>query len=211
MTAATTAMSFLDQGPATLPIVESSGMSTSASTTDAAIRRLVTAMARGDEAAFQQLYDAYHQRLFRLALVLGRGDESLAQETVQSVLVTMAKKLRSVETAGHLWNWLARVARQQIAKNWRQQQRNPIVPMEPLPDSIGGGESDETLENFLDSALLGMDVDDRRLIESFYFDRLSHKQIAEQFNLTPKAVSCRLERAREKLRLLVAKKLSRED
>ena len=185
-------------------------MSTNASSTDAAIRRLVTAMAHGDEAAFQQLYDAYHRRLFRLALVLGRGDESLAQETVQSAFVTMAKKLRNVETADHLWNWLARVARQQIAKNWRQQQRSPIVPMEPLPDCTGSGESDETLENCLDSALLGMDVNDRRLIESFYFDRLSHKQIAEQFNLTPKAVSCRLERAREKLRLLVAKKLSRE-
>ena len=210
MTAATTAMSLLDQGPTALPRVESSGMSTGASSADADARRLVTSMARGDEAAFKQLYDAYSPRLFRLALVLGRGDESLAQETVQSVFVTMAKKLRRVETADHLWNWAARIARQQIAKSWRQQQHNPVVPMEPLPDCIGT-ESDETLENCLDSALREMEADDRRLIESFYFEHLSHKQIAEQSGLTPKAISSRLERAREKLRLLVAKKLSHEN
>jgi RNA polymerase sigma factor (sigma-70 family) len=209
MTAATTAMSLLDQGPTAFPRAESPGMPSTVSTADADTRRLVTAMARGDETAFKQLYDAYSPRLFRLALVLGRGDESLAQEIVQSAFVTMAKKLRSVETADHLWNWLARIARQQIAKNWRQQQSNPLVSMESLPDCIST-ESDETLENCLDSALREMEADDRQIIEDFYFDRLSHKQIAEQSNLTPKAVSSRLERAREKLRQLVAKKLSRE-
>jgi len=37
---------------------------------DAEARRLAAAVARGDEAAFRQLYDSYHRRLFCLALVL---------------------------------------------------------------------------------------------------------------------------------------------
>jgi len=39
---------------------------------------------------------------------------------------------------------------------------------------------------------------------------LSQKEIAEQFNTTPKAVSSRLERVRDKLRGLIKRRLSHE-
>ena len=37
-------------------------------------RRLSQAVARGDEEAFNQLYDTYSDRVLRLAIVLARGD-----------------------------------------------------------------------------------------------------------------------------------------
>jgi RNA polymerase sigma factor (sigma-70 family) len=77
-------------------------------------------------------------------------------------------------------------------------------------DCAADAASDSTLENCLDAALLAMDPDDRKLIERFYFDRLSQKELGEQLDITPKAVSSRLERAREKLRQLIAKNLSHE-
>ena len=127
MTIATTSMSFLVREKTPHLVVESSSASISTPGDDADARRLAAAVARGDEAAFRQLYDRYQPRLFRLALVLGRGDESLAQDTVQSVFVTAAAKLRRVDGEEHLWNWLARVARQQLAKAWRQRQRDSAV------------------------------------------------------------------------------------
>jgi RNA polymerase sigma-70 factor (ECF subfamily) len=193
------------------PIVESSSVQPTASNADAEACRLTAAVARGDEAAFRQLYDSYHQRLFRLALVLGRGNDLLASETVQSVFVTAAAKLRPVKSEEHLWNWLARVARQHIAKSWRQRQRDSaMVAVAELPECSEDGQSDSVLEESLDAALLAMDVDERQMIEWFYLDGLSHKEIAERLLTTPKAVSGRLERARSKLRSLVAKKLSHE-
>ena len=157
------------------------------------------------------MYDAYRQRLFRLALVLGRGDETLAQDVVQSVFVTAARKLRSVDSEDHLWNWLARVARQHIAKHFRKQrQESAAVNFAELPEFADDAASDETLEKCLDAAVLAMDAEERQLIERFYFDQLSQKEIAEQLNISPKAVSSRLERAREKLRLLVTRNLSHE-
>lgn len=184
---------------------------TPSSTADAEARRLATAVGRGDEAAFRELYDRYHQRLFRFALVLGHGDEALAAETVQSVFVTAAAKLSSVEGDEHLWNWLARVARQQIARNWRQQQKDSsVVSMADLPEYAEMREPDSVLEEKLDAALLVMEMEDRQLIERFYFDGLSHKEIAEQLGATPKAVSSRLERARARLRSLLTRILSHE-
>jgi RNA polymerase sigma-70 factor (ECF subfamily) len=211
MTIATTSMSFPVREQTPHLVVESFSANTSTPDDDAGARRLAASVARGDEAAFRQLYDRYQPRLFRLALVLGRGDESLAQDTVQSVFVTAAAKLRRVDSEEHLWNWLARVARQQLAKAWRQRQRDPaVVGMADLPEFPDAVKPDSVLEENLDAVLLAMDAEERQLIEWFYFDRLSHQEIAGQLNATPKAVSGRLERARAKLRSLITRRLSHE-
>ena len=211
MTIATTSMSFLVREQTPHLVVESSSANTSTPVADADARRLAAAVARGDEAAFRQLYDRYQPRLFRLALVLGCGDESLAQDTVQSVFVTAAVKLRRVDGEEHLWNWLARVARQQLAKAWRQRKRDPeVVGMADLPEPPDAVKPDSVLEESLDAALLAMDAEERQLVEWFYFDRLSHQEIAGQLNATPKAVSSRLERARVRLRSLITRRLSHE-
>jgi RNA polymerase sigma factor (sigma-70 family) len=190
---------------------ETTGLQSTLPSADSEARALAAAVARGDEAAFRQLYDRYHARLFRLVLVLGRGDELLAQDAVQAVWVTAAAKLRGVESEPHLWNWLARVARQQLAKARRQQRRDSeMAGLAELPERAEADESDALLEEYLDAALLAIEGEERALIERFYFDGLSQKELALQLNLTPKAVSSRLERARAKLRASIARQLSHE-
>lgn len=210
MTVSTSSIPLLIRGQTAHPPVEaSSGQAASAA--DAEARVLAAAIGRGDETAFRTLYERYHARVFRFALVLSRGDESLAHDVVQSVFVTAARKLRQADGEGHLWNWLARIARQQLAKAWRKRQRDlKIVTVEVLPDCPANAEADSVLEEVLDGALSAMELEERQLIESFYFDRLSQKEIAEQLATTPKAVSSRLERAREKLRALIKRRLSHE-
>lgn len=204
-------MSFPVSGQAARATGEALTVQTPSSTADMEACRLVTAIGRGDEAAFQELYDRYHERLFKLALVLGHGDELLAGDTVQSVFVTAAAKLRHIESEGHLWNWLARVARQQLARTRRQRQHDAtVVGMADLPECTNAREPDSMLEENLDAALLLIEVDDRRLIEWFYFDGLSHNEIAGHLGATPKAVSSRLERARARLRAILKRTLSHE-
>jgi RNA polymerase sigma-70 factor (ECF subfamily) len=204
-------MPFLVREQMPRPTVDSTSLPETPASADADVRRLAAAVACGNEAAFRSLYDRYHQRLFRLALVLARGDEPLAHDTVQAAFVTAATKLRRIDSEAHLWNWLARVARQHMAKAWRQRQRDStVVGMADLPEHANPDQSDAVLEECLDAALLAMDEADRQIIEWFYFDQLSHKEIAEQLASTPKAVSGRLERARTKLRSVIARELSHE-
>jgi len=209
MTVTATSMPLLLKVRTPRPTVETGSLRSDRDQLDVEARRIAAGVARGDEAAFREFYDRYHGRLFRFALVLGRGGETLAQDAVQATFVTAAKKLRAVESEEHLWNWLARVARQQLAKAWRQRHReSAIVGMAEVPECVDGGKTDAVLEECLDAALLAMGADDRELVEWFYFDRLSHKEIAERLNTTPKSVSSRLERARAKLRDAIAWKLS---
>ncbi|MGO8701305.1 MAG: RNA polymerase sigma factor [Limisphaerales bacterium] len=175
-----------------------------ASDRDSQARALASAVARGEERAFAELYDRYQGRLFRLILALSHGDESLARETVQSAFLTAAAKLRKVASDEHLWNWLAHVARQHLSKAWRRQERDaPLVSLAEMPEQIEPNPSDHVQEEMLDTALLSMEGPERQLLEWFYFDGLSQKDIALRMRLTTKAVSSRLERARAKLRALL--------
>jgi RNA polymerase sigma-70 factor (ECF subfamily) len=168
---------------------------------DADARRLSAGVARGEDAAFRELYDRYHQRVFRLSASLAGGDESLGREIVQSVMLAAAAKLKPVETEAHLWNWLALVARQKLGKARRQLQRDAVIISVPvLPEPAAPPVSSDILEEQLDAALRSLDEDDRRLLEWFYFDGLTQKQLAASLGASPKAISSRLERARAKLR-----------
>jgi len=174
---------------------------------DARAREISAALAKGDQAAFNQLYDRYYRRLFRLALALGHGDETLACDTAQSALLTAAAKLKAVASEEHLWNWLARAARQYLSKDRRKQLRHPPpASLEDLPCPVEGAAAETALETSLDTALLSLEPADRQAVEWFYFDGLSHKEIATRLGATPKAVSSRLERARVKLRSFLLKK-----
>lgn len=178
---------------------------------DSEARRLTSAVARGDQAAFKELYDCYQRRLFRLLLVLTRGDETLAEETVQATFITAAAKLRRVESENHLWNWLARVARQHVLKATRKRTRTAtVISMAEVPEASVAEEADSILDSILDSALSDLEPDERRILESFYFDGISQKELAGKLHTTPKAVSSRLERARARLRTLIAKRLAHE-
>lgn len=204
-------MPFPVSGQRLRPAGEALPVQTPSSTADAEACRLATAVGRGNEAAFRELYDRYNGRLFRFALVLSQGDESLACETVQSVFVTAATKLHRVESEEHLWNWLARVARQQLSKALRRRQRDSnLVSAGDLPECAEAREPESLLEESLDIALLSLEPSDRQLIEWYYFDGLGHLAIAEKLASTPKAVSSRLERARARLRAMLKQKLSNE-
>jgi RNA polymerase sigma-70 factor (ECF subfamily) len=178
---------------------------------DAEARQISAGLAKGDEAAFNQLYDRYHRRLFRLALALGHGDEGLAYDAAQSALLTAAAKLKAVASEEHLWNWLARATRQYLGKDRRKKQRHPQpISLEDLHGATEGVAAETALENSVDAALLALEPEDRQVVEWFYFDGLSHKEIAARLQMTDKAVSNRLEHARAKLRPLLLKERSRE-
>ncbi len=168
---------------------------------DLEARRIAQAVAKGNAEAFQVLYDRYHGRLFRLVLVLSRGQETLSHDVVQQTMLTAADRLKSVESEAHLWNWLARVARQVLLKEWRRLRQEPMVMDDAaLGEFPAPAQPDTQLEETLDNALEKLAEPERRLIELFYLERASHAAIAEQLHTTPKAVSRRLERARTKLR-----------
>ena len=68
-------------------------------------------MVRGEEEAFNLLYDRYYTRLYRYLLVVSSGDETMAQEALQEAMVRVAGKIKPMASADYFWRWLTTVAR----------------------------------------------------------------------------------------------------
>lgn len=183
-----------------------------ASESDVFAQRVSAGVAAGDEPAFRELYDAYAPRLRRFVLALGRGDGTLADEIVQQVLLTAARKLRCVESEAHLWNWLARVARQHLGKIWRKQRREGTpLPLEAGTELAAEAAVDRRLEQALAAAMLGLDDDERFLLRRFYEERVSQQDLAAELGTTAKGIANRLDRLRTKLRARTTERLRHEE
>lgn len=73
-----------------------------------ALAELVRAAACGDDAAFRQLVEAIHARIYRWAVVR-TGDADLADDVAQEVLVRVHRALPDYEGRGSLDGWLYRI------------------------------------------------------------------------------------------------------
>lgn len=186
------------------------GPTTSADPGDASTRRVTRGLARRDEASYAEFFEAYFDRIFRLILVLLRGDEATARDLAQATLLKVVRHARPFDSARDFWNWLARLARTTVIDHLRRQKsRVTLLPIDEGRDHPGeppDGEA-EWLEALRES-LADLEPQDRALVESIYLDRAPRDQIATGAGLTIKAVENRLRRLREKLRQSILKRLS---
>ena len=163
-------------------------------------------MARGDEAAFRQFYEAYFYRLLRYLLVVTRGNEPAAREVLQAALVRVVRHAKPFDTEEKFWSWLTVLARSALADESRKQRRwfaflekfSRHAEMEAA--AAGNSEADETLRELLAQTVSALPPDERELIAQKYFLRRSVREIADAQQTTEKAVESKLSRVRRKLK-----------
>jgi len=131
------------------------------------------------------------------------GNRELTEDVVQE------SYLRALES----WNpkaapecplaWLKRVARNVLIDHLRQKRRASRTEPELLPDVPSRTSEDafESLEIFLAISSLGKKK--ARVLEAFYYDGMSIKEIAAEMALSERAVEGHLRRARQSLKSLL--------
>jgi RNA polymerase sigma factor (sigma-70 family) len=168
----------------------------------------------GEEAAFRELHRQYANRLQRYALVMARGNEHVAAETVQNTFLRAIRSLRSAADDDALWCWLAKAARCAAADAARREQRQSALiakltslwacgPPPPVEDP-------ETLwHRALDAAIADLPVQDQSLLHARYTERAPLAEIAARTGTTDRAIESRLARLRTSLRASILLHLSR--
>jgi RNA polymerase sigma-70 factor, ECF subfamily len=180
------------------------------------VAALTRRMARGEELAYRTFYDAYFNRLFRYLLVVTAGDEDAAREALQAALVRVVRHIKVFPSEAVFWSWLTVLARSALSDQTRKRRRylafldrftwharaQQAAPVDP--------EAEARLGTLLESSLAGLPFDERRLLEAKYFEHRSVRQLAEELDLSEKAVDSRLVRIRQKLKLALVEALKRE-
>ncbi len=173
-------------------------------------------MVAGDEQAYRTFYDAYFNRLWRYLLVVTVGDEDAAAEALQSALVRIVRHIKVFTSEAAFWSWLTVLARSALSDQTRKRRRYLAFldrftwhtrTQQTIPDHA---EADARLLSLLDTSLAALPFDERRLLEAKYLSRRSVHEMAQELDLSEKAIESRLVRIRRKLKTAILEGLRHE-
>ena len=172
-----------------------------------ALSDLLARAASGNESAWAELVSLYSRRLFALARSR-LGSVDLAEEVVQSVLVTVAMKVTGGEytESGRFEPWLFRVAMNRIRDEIRRKQRSIIETNGHFPEhgALPDDPRGENVEIYsLRQALDNLPDADREVIELRHHGQLSFKEIAALTGEPMGTLLARHHRALRKLRTMI--------
>ncbi|MFN8620400.1 MAG: sigma-70 family RNA polymerase sigma factor [Chloroflexota bacterium] len=195
---------------------------------------LVAALARGDAAALEALYDRYADPIFRTAF-RRLGDRQLAEEVLQDTYLALWNRAELYDpAAGSLLAWLSTIARNRAVDRLRAMGRRPnALPLSAMVDDddaddrgvdralaqgdlLGTGvtETDPVvvadraaLRAEIGEALAGIPDAERQVLELAYYHDLTQTEIAERLGWPLGTVKTRTRRALLRLRASLAASL----
>jgi RNA polymerase sigma-70 factor, ECF subfamily len=176
---------------------------------------LTSRMARGDEAAFHEFYKLYFNRLLRYLLVVTNGQEEIARESLQLAFVRVARHVRRFNSETAFWNWLAVLGRNCAVDELRKRTRRlslraRFFQQRPAGTDSKSSDADARLAELLQEGLAGLPNDERALLERKYFNGETVRALADEWQITEKAMESRLLRVRQKLKTAVLDRLKNE-
>lgn len=149
-----------------------------------------------EQSEFQNAVGQYQDMVYRIALHQF-GISQDAEDAVQEVFLRLYTAEKPFESGEHLRRWLIRVTinvcKDALKSPWRRRR----VPLDSLPDQPV---FDKPEERELYQAVMALPEKYRTVLDLFYYEDLSTKEIAALLSLRQSAVTTRLSRARELLK-----------
>jgi RNA polymerase sigma-70 factor, ECF subfamily len=163
---------------------------------------LAARLARGDETAFAELYDACANRLYRY-LLARLGSHDAAADVLQNTFLRAVKSRRRFRGVEGPLGYMFQIARNEAARHLSKRR----LKESPLPAADVGGAVHEFGDEvgMIAAALARLDVVDRELVELKTYSGMTFRQVAETVGMPPGTVATRYRRAIESLRTWLAK------
>ena len=174
--------------------------------------RLVAAVRRGDDRAFEALYSRYHRRIH--AYVMGMvKDHGRAEDVTQEVFVSALRRMRETERPIAFKPWIYEIAKNACIDQFRRSRRaeevslqaddglapgdyGKLVGSDPTPDAAVAAKQD--LDN-LCGAFGGLSETHHEILVMRELEGMSYREIGERLGMSRPAVESTLFRARRRL------------
>ncbi|HSE43135.1 MAG TPA: sigma-70 family RNA polymerase sigma factor [Acidobacteriota bacterium] len=183
---------------------------TTSTEADSEERNWILAAQKGDQHAFQMLYESYHDRFYNITYYTLK-DIHLTEDTVQTIFLKIYRGLPSYRFESSFLTWAYRIAINE-AKNQLRNKRNelPLAVLSGTAHEIhsnAGPHEDQLIqqrEAIVRRAVMELSPKLRTVIVLKYVNSLSYEEIASVLNCSQGTVASRLNRAVEKLESILA-------
>lgn len=169
------------------------------------MHQLAARLARGEEAAFAELYDACADRLHRY-LAMRLGSPHTAADVVQNTFMRAVKSRRRFRGVENPIAYLFQIARNEAIRALKRPSatNQPLVADEELAEAVSVTADDAEI---VAAALGRLTMDDREIVDLKIFGGLTFGEIADVTGKPQATVATRYRRALESLRPWLAKQL----
>ena len=182
------------------------------STADSSDQQLVTRIRRGDDRAFEALYERYHRRIHSYVLGMVK-DHGRAEDVTQEVFVSALRRMRETEQPLAFKPWLYQIAKNSCIDQFRRSKRaeevsydaddalgpadhSKLVGSGPSPDAAVAAKQE--LES-LCGAFGGLSETHHEILVLRELEGLSYQEIGRRMGMSRPAVESTLFRARRRL------------
>lgn len=151
------------------------------------LEELLAGVARGDEAAFAELYQATAAKLYAVALRILRSKEA-AEDVLQDSYFKVWERARDFDASiAAPGTWMAAIVRNRALDEIRRRAARPQADVAALDDLESGDEDPvEALGRREDIVRLlrcleGLEPDKRQMVRLAYLDGMSREALAKRF------------------------------
>jgi RNA polymerase sigma factor (sigma-70 family) len=177
--------------------------------TDVAIdihRDLIDASIRGEHTAFHQLYKLYSRAMYNAAFRIIK-DTGEAEDILQEAFISAFEKLHTYKGDSTFGAWLKRIVVNKAINHLRKRHRQ-LIPLNDALSDIAEVESDvqDFNINGIKKAIAGLPDGYRLVLTLYLIEGYDHNEIAEILNISVSTSKSQFNRAKNKLRNLLAEK-----
>jgi len=157
---------------------------------------LLARVARGDGAAFQELYGRFANRVFRYALTLLRN-RHLAEDVAQETMVAVWQGAGKFAGRSQVSTWIFGIARHQTYRLLRDEAKGERMASEPLcfPDPAVEAEREDRVQR----AVAGLPPEHREVVFLAFHEGLPYGEIARLQGVPEGTVKSRMFHAKKRL------------
>ena len=167
---------------------------------------LVVAIAEGDQSSLRDLYERTHRIVFTLIVRIVKARATAEEVTLDVYHDVWQRSAAYDRTRGSVVAWIMNIARSRAIDRHRREHRQKRVDdgkqnVEPIEQPI---ELADEPRRLLDHALGALTIDERRAIETAYFQELTYAEAAERLGEPVGTIKTRIRSGLAKLRTLLA-------
>ena len=155
---------------------------------------LVTAAKNGDKEAFVRLIRMNKQSLYKTAWIYLRDEQDIA-DALQNTILSCYENIQRLREPKYFKTWLMRILINECKDILRQ--KNHAAELDDFAEGVHCEELN------LCELLLCLDKESRKIVELYYFDEFSVKEISALLEMNSNTVSTKLSRARAKLKKVI--------
>ena len=170
---------------------------------------LLRQLAKGNEGAFESLYERYQGPIYRFVLHMS-GSTAIAEEITQEVFLAVIDKPKSYDPAkGSLAGYLFGIARNLMRRSLQHSSHDVPLPEENTEDAHEMSDDNDFLEDLtqaesldaLRKAVLALPEAYREVVVLCELEEMSYPEAAAVLKCSPGTVASRLHRAKAMLKM----------